>query len=399
MKVLTTVVVALIFLIPYMAAATTWTVPDDVSTICAAADSSADGDTIYVKDGTYNEAGIDLNNKRVCLIGESRDSTIVDGEYSGRLLETTGDLVIVRNFTFKRGCFAMLSGTPTGGFTHVGPGDSIEIYNCTIAHCKRFCENNVLGGQGAAIYITGVNDTYVKIRNSTFHSNKAHLGGAILIGGCTLSDNDYVEIKLCTFYNNIAEYGGSAIFMYHSPTHSAKLYMERNTFDHNEITDDYEDPCITPYAGHATVSLYAPIASSDAEITFQHNIVTWPINSYCLSFYPYHWGDSTAYANAPLHCNNYYGYADDSTSSRGISMEPGSNENKRYDPELDRNIYTDPGFQCRHQHNYVPERSCDCYNAPCIPAGQVFILGAKNSYWSDGAPDTCAKHEVCIEEE
>ena len=52
-------------------------VPDDYSSIQAAIDSAADGDTIYVKKGSYHEnLGID---KPVYLMGEDRDTTIIDG--------------------------------------------------------------------------------------------------------------------------------------------------------------------------------------------------------------------------------------------------------------------------------------------------------------------------------
>ena len=52
-------------------------VPDDYTTIKEAIDNAASGDTIYVKKGVYHEnLGID---KRVSLIGEDRNSTIIDG--------------------------------------------------------------------------------------------------------------------------------------------------------------------------------------------------------------------------------------------------------------------------------------------------------------------------------
>ena len=52
-------------------------VPDDFSTIQAAINSASDGDTIFVKEGIYNE-GLELN-KSLSLIGENKETTIIDG--------------------------------------------------------------------------------------------------------------------------------------------------------------------------------------------------------------------------------------------------------------------------------------------------------------------------------
>ena len=78
-----TVIVALLILVVAetlfikTARGRTITVPDEYPTIQAAIGNATDGDTIFVKKGTYHEnIGID---KQVSLIGEDRDSTIIDG--------------------------------------------------------------------------------------------------------------------------------------------------------------------------------------------------------------------------------------------------------------------------------------------------------------------------------
>ncbi len=62
--------------VPVNAAPETIIVPDDFSTIQAAIDSGSDGDRIFVKKGIYVENPI--VNKSISLIGEDRDSTVID---------------------------------------------------------------------------------------------------------------------------------------------------------------------------------------------------------------------------------------------------------------------------------------------------------------------------------
>lgn len=54
----------------------TITVPDDYVSIQEALDNALDGDTIYVKKGTYVENPV--INKSITLIGEDRDTTVID---------------------------------------------------------------------------------------------------------------------------------------------------------------------------------------------------------------------------------------------------------------------------------------------------------------------------------
>jgi len=74
-------------------------VPDDFSTIQAAINAASDGDTIFVRNGTYY--GNVIVNKTLSLDGESRDSTILDGNNSGTVVTIVQDDVSFMNFTVK----------------------------------------------------------------------------------------------------------------------------------------------------------------------------------------------------------------------------------------------------------------------------------------------------------
>ena len=87
----------------------TITVPDDYSTIQAAIENAANGDTIFVKSGTYQENAIDTT-KSISIIGEGSQSTILnlnasifEGEIYGVNITTYGQAINIKanNFTLS----------------------------------------------------------------------------------------------------------------------------------------------------------------------------------------------------------------------------------------------------------------------------------------------------------
>jgi parallel beta-helix repeat protein len=73
----------------------------DYSTIQAAisAAETLEGHTILVDAGTYYENVI--VNKSVSLVGESEETTIIDGSSAGNVMEVTVDIVIIMNLTIR----------------------------------------------------------------------------------------------------------------------------------------------------------------------------------------------------------------------------------------------------------------------------------------------------------
>jgi len=73
----------------------------DFDIIQEAIDNATSGDMIFVRAGIYFEHVI--VNKSVSLVGEERDSTIVDGNGTDSVISITANYVRIKGFTVKRG--------------------------------------------------------------------------------------------------------------------------------------------------------------------------------------------------------------------------------------------------------------------------------------------------------
>ena len=73
-------------------------VPADYSTIKDAVSHAEDGDTVYVKKGTYQESNI-IIDKAISLIGEDKESTIITGQSSPFMLMVNHSQVAISALT------------------------------------------------------------------------------------------------------------------------------------------------------------------------------------------------------------------------------------------------------------------------------------------------------------
>ena len=118
----------LLFLVSAETTGDTIRVPQDQSLIQDAVQQSADGDTVMVSDGSYEEL-ITIAAKNIALLSVSgAATTIIDGGGYGPVLLIDGSSSIVSGFTITGGA----SASDAGGIRIQGEGETPKIRECII---------------------------------------------------------------------------------------------------------------------------------------------------------------------------------------------------------------------------------------------------------------------------
>ena len=121
-----------------------------------AINSAQPQDTIFVHVGTYYEHVI--VNKTVSLIGENRDSTIIDGNYTGTVMNITAGNVNITGFTIQNGIY------PWGGIILYHSNNSRLIGNNVLNSYMgielEYSSNNILVNNTASYNAVGIRLLY-----------------------------------------------------------------------------------------------------------------------------------------------------------------------------------------------------------------------------------------------
>jgi parallel beta-helix repeat protein len=156
------------------------------------ANETLDANTIFVEAGTYNETVV--VNKTICLIGEGRDVTIIDGA-----VDVTSSNVVIGGFTIFR-----------------GRGFGIRLYGagCTVV-------NNTMFYTGRAIWLSNSSNNVISNNILIANSDNVYLSES---SNNTISQN---------YIRSIEWPGGGILFMYYG------IELDRcsnNTIIRNNIT-------------------------------------------------------------------------------------------------------------------------------------------------------------------
>ena len=187
---------------------TTIIVPDDYPTIQEAINNANEGDTIYVKVGTYYENVV--VNKSLSLVGENRSTTIIDANGTlGTAVIITANDVTLSQFTIRN---AGALGQPAPGIVIRNCNDT-SITNNVISNnregivdigaSRHYIADNVIINNKFGIGIGGLNNI---LSNNSIINND--LGGVFLsdaettiINGNNVTNNGYVGINVNNCWN------------------------------------------------------------------------------------------------------------------------------------------------------------------------------------------------------
>ncbi len=139
---------------------------------------AAEGDTIYVFSGLYNETV--LIDKSISIGGQQQDTTIIDGQNNGSVITITSENVNLRRFTIRN----------SGGYQG-DAGIAISANTTTIKECT--------------IYRTRAGISVQTSSETTITSCRFHTNG---FGICS-SSSVFISIDQCTFYHN-----GAGVYLF-----------------------------------------------------------------------------------------------------------------------------------------------------------------------------------------
>jgi len=157
--------------------AKTITVPDQYSTIQAAINAADPGDTIFVRAGTYYEQVV--VNKTVLLIGENRDTTIIDGqEKFGSVVTVKANEILISNFTIRNsgsGFFLFCFGIEIEGYNYTTVRNNKIIDNQFGIGIKKSFNNKLIGNEITNNYGWGIRLEFSS--NCTLRDNRMSVNG------------------------------------------------------------------------------------------------------------------------------------------------------------------------------------------------------------------------------
>jgi parallel beta-helix repeat protein len=177
--------------------------PGNYTSIQSAVDDASPGDTVFVYNGTYYE--VLVVNKTIDLIGENRDSTVIDGGWGTYVVYISSDRVTISGFTILNGYYGIFLDSSSDNTIIGNNVNSTNGYGIFLDSSS----NNFITGNTASINGWGI--TLDTSNNNTIIGNNAsnNFYGIVLIDsssntiiGNTANSNNNYGITLGTSNNN-----------------------------------------------------------------------------------------------------------------------------------------------------------------------------------------------------
>ena len=163
---------------------------NNYTTIQQAIDNASDGDTIFVYNGTYYENVI--INKRINLIGEDKNTTIIDGKNAGNVIHINASFVNISNFTIRNSGW--------GGMGIFSNSENLTIRNNRIINTYEGIKGSIKYSIIADNEISDFDDYGIWIYKGNFIiNNSIYNGGTDGIILVYSSNNNIIEKN--TIYN------------------------------------------------------------------------------------------------------------------------------------------------------------------------------------------------------
>jgi parallel beta-helix repeat protein len=180
---------------PVRTSPTTITVPDDYPTIQEAINHANTGDTVFVKSGVYHEEVV--VNKTVSLIGQDKETTIINASGNDNGIIITSENVTIRGFTVENsaswGIHVKSSYCVVSGNNIISSQEEGLFLDGRVAHVygNILANNSILNSYDCGIFVWTATNNYI-----TFNTISGNFFGINLYGNATLNQikqNDIVD--------------------------------------------------------------------------------------------------------------------------------------------------------------------------------------------------------------
>jgi parallel beta-helix repeat protein len=191
-------------------------------------DNASDGDTIYIPSGIYYENIV--IDKSISLVGENRDTTIIDGSQNGNVVYVTADGVTISGFTIMNG---------KDNYLFAG----VDVYANYTTISDNIIKNNFIGiafwhnsdsNYGIFLYSNIVSNNV--ITSNSFEGIWLHFCKDSIVENNILSNNGISSIHMYSSSNNIVSgnnvsYNDYGLSLWEDSNNNE---VSRNNFVNNE---------------------------------------------------------------------------------------------------------------------------------------------------------------------